>query len=59
MNVASALQSLKQLVEPSDEVKSKLSFEHLAGAVWSSLQLEPSTVPPVIDPILSLELRFY
>jgi len=57
MNVAFASQSLEQLVEPLDDVESELSSEQLTAAVTPLLQPEPSTVPPVIDSALSLELR--
>lgn len=56
MSVASASQSLEELVEP-DDVQSELSAEHPTTAVTPSAQLEPSTAPPIIDPALSLELR--
>lgn len=57
MNVASASQPLEQLVEPLDDVQSELSAEQPTAAVTPLAQLEPSTTPPVIDPVLSLELR--
>ncbi|KAG1767163.1 hypothetical protein EV702DRAFT_980354 [Suillus placidus] len=57
MSVASASQSLEELVEPLDDVQSELSAEQPTAAVTPVAQLEPSTAPPVIDPVLSLELR--
>lgn len=57
MSVASASQSLEELVEPLDDVQSELSFEQPTAAVTPLAQLEPSIAPPVIDPALSLELR--
>lgn len=57
MSVASASQSLEELVEPLDDVQSELSAEQPTAAVTPLTQLEPSTAPPVIDPALSLELR--
>jgi hypothetical protein len=57
MSVASASQSLEELVEPLDDVQSELSAEQPSAAVTPLAQLEPSIAPPVIDPALSLELR--
>lgn len=57
MSVASASQSLEELVEPLDDVQSELSVEQPTAAVTPLAQLEPSIAPPVIDPALSLELR--
>lgn len=57
MSVASASQSLEELVEPLDDVQSEQSAEQPTAAVTPLTQLEPSTAPPVIDPALSLELR--
>jgi hypothetical protein len=57
MSVASASQSLEELVEPLDDVQSELSVEQRSAAVTPLAQLEPSIAPPVIDPALSLELR--
>lgn len=57
MSVASASQSLEELVEPLDDVQSELSVEQPSAAVTPLAQLEPSIAPPVIDPALSLELR--
>lgn len=57
MSVASASQSLEERVEPSDDVQSELSAEQPIAAMTPLAQLEPSTAPPAIDPVLSLELR--
>jgi hypothetical protein len=57
MSVASASQSLEERVEPLDDVQSELSAEQPTAAVTPLAQLELSTAPPVIDPVLSLELR--
>lgn len=58
MSVGSVSQSLEELVEPLDDVQSELSAEQPTPAAVTPLaQLEPSTAPPVIDPVLSLELR--
>lgn len=58
MSVGSVSQSLEELVEPFDDVQSELSDEQpTPAAVMPLAQLEPSTAPPVIDPVLSLELR--
>ncbi|KAG2132763.1 hypothetical protein DEU56DRAFT_889108 [Suillus clintonianus] len=59
MSVASASQSLEELVEHHDNVQSELSAQQptAASVVTPLPQLEPSTAPPVIDPVLSLELR--
>lgn len=58
MSVGSVSQSLEELVEPLDDVQSELSDEQPTPAAMTPLaQLEPSTAPPVIDPVLSLELR--
>lgn len=57
MNVASASQSLEERVEPLDDVQSELSAEQPTAAVMPVARLEPSTAPPAIDPVLSLELR--
>jgi hypothetical protein len=57
MSVASASQSLEERVEPLDDVQSELSAEQPIAAMTPLAQLEPSTAPPAIDPVLSLELR--
>ncbi|KAG1860725.1 hypothetical protein DFJ58DRAFT_726001 [Suillus subalutaceus] len=57
MSVASASQSLEELMEPLDDVQSELSAEQPTATVTPLTQLEPSTAPPAIDPALSLELR--
>ncbi|KAG1770707.1 hypothetical protein EDD22DRAFT_977084 [Suillus occidentalis] len=57
MSVASASQSLEERVEPLDDVQSELSAEQPTAAVTPLAQLELSTAPPAIDPVLSLELR--
>ncbi|KAG2757094.1 hypothetical protein P692DRAFT_20790203 [Suillus brevipes Sb2] len=57
MSVASASQSLEERVEPLDDVQSELSAEQPIAAVTPLAQLEPSTTPLAIDPVLSLELR--
>ncbi|OJA10164.1 hypothetical protein AZE42_01821 [Rhizopogon vesiculosus] len=57
MNATFASQSLEQFVEPLDDVELELSSEQLTAAATPLLQPEPSTVPPVIDSGLSLELR--
>ncbi|KAG2157754.1 uncharacterized protein EDB93DRAFT_1124455 [Suillus bovinus] len=57
MSVASASQSIEELVEPLDDVQSELSAEQPTAATTPLAPLEPSTAPPVIDPFLSLELR--
>lgn len=57
MSVASASQSLEERVEPLDDVQSELSAEQPIAAVTPLAQLEPSTAPLAIDPVLSLELR--
>lgn len=57
MSVASASQSLEERVEPLDDVQSELSAEQPTAAVMPVARLEPSTAPPAIDPVLSLELR--
>lgn len=57
MSVASASQSLEERVEPLDDIQSELSAEQPIAAMTPLAQLEPSTAPPAIDPVLSLELR--
>ncbi|KAG1740022.1 hypothetical protein EDB19DRAFT_1895405 [Suillus lakei] len=59
MSVASASQPLENLVEPLDDIQSELYAEQPTAVVTPLPQLEPqsSTAPPVIDPVLSLELR--
>lgn len=44
-------------MELLDDVQSELSAEQPTAAVTPVAQLEASTAPPIIDPVLSLELR--